>query len=268
MEHTTLHLLYSRFWHKFLYDEGLVPTEEPYQKRTSHGMILGENGEKMSKSRGNVVNPDDIVNEFGSDTLRTYEMFIGAFELSAAWSQEGVKGCRRFLDRVWKLQDMLTEGDLYSAALETKLHQTIKKVSGDFEALKFNTAIAAMMSLVNEFYKAGSVTKAEFRTLVLLLSPVAPHICEELWQLAGGAGRVYQQSWPEYDEAKTVEDEVEIAVQINGKVKATVKIAAQDSQEEARAKVMAEPAVAGLLSGRSIVKEIFVKGRIYNIVVK
>lgn len=268
MEHTTLHLLYSRFWHKFLYDEGLVPTEEPYQKRTSHGMILGENGEKMSKSRGNVVNPDDIVNEFGADTLRTYEMFIGAFELSAAWSQEGVKGCRRFLDRVWKLQDMLTEGDLYSAALETKLHQTIKKVSGDFEALKFNTAIAAMMSLVNEFYKAGSVTKAEFRTLVLLLSPVAPHICEELWQLAGGAGRVYQQSWPEYDEAKTVEDEVEIAVQINGKVKATVKIAAQDGQEEARAKVMAEPAVAGLLSGRSIVKEIFVKGRIYNIVVK
>ena len=268
MEHTTLHLLYSRFWHKFLYDEGLVPTQEPYQKRTSHGMILGENGEKMSKSRGNVVNPDDIVEEFGADTLRTYEMFIGAFDLSAAWSQDGVKGCRRFLDRVWKLKDMLRDGDSYTKELETKLHQTIKKVDNDFEALKFNTAIAAMMSLVNEFYKAGSVTKAEFHTLLLLLSPVAPHMCEELWEISGGKGRIYQQEWPKYDEAKTVEDEVEIAVQINGKVKATVKVALEDEQETARAKVMAEPAVVTLLAGKNIVKEIYVKGRIYNIVAK
>ncbi|MDE6873401.1 MAG: leucine--tRNA ligase [Lachnospiraceae bacterium] len=268
MEHTTLHLLYSRFWHKFLYDEGLVPTDEPYKKRTSHGMILGENGEKMSKSRGNVVNPDEIVAEFGADTLRTYEMFIGAFDLSASWSQEGVRGCRRFLDRVWKLQDSLVDGDGYSKELETRMHQTIKKVSLDFEALKFNTAIAAMMSLINDFYKAGKVTKGEFSTLLLLLSPVAPHMCEELWQLVGNAGRVYAQTWPEYDEAKTVEDEVEIAVQINGKVKVTVKVGTEDAQEAAREKVMADDTVAGILSGKNIVKEIYVKGRIYNIVVK
>ena len=195
-------------------------------------------------------------------------MFIGAFDLSAAWSQDGVKGCRRFLDRVWKLKDMLRDGDSYTKELETKLHQTIKKVDNDFEALKFNTAIAAMMSLVNEFYKAGSVTKAEFHTLLLLLSPVAPHMCEELWEISGGKGRIYQQEWPKYDEAKTVEDEVEIAVQINGKVKATVKVALEDEQETARAKVMAEPAVVTLLAGKNIVKEIYVKGRIYNIVAK
>ncbi len=268
MEHTTLHLLYSRFWHKFLYDEGLVPTDEPYKKRTSHGMILGENGEKMSKSRGNVVNPDEIIAEFGADTLRTYEMFIGAFDLSASWSQEGVRGCRRFLDRVWKLQDNLADGEGYSAQMETKMHQTIKKVSLDFEALKFNTAIAAMMSLVNEFYKAGKVTKGEFSTLILLLSPVAPHMCEELWQIIGGEGRVYQQAWPEYKEEKTVEDEVEIAVQINGKVRATIKIGSEDTQDIARQKVMADKTIAGLLDGKNVVKEIFVKGRIYNIVVK
>ena len=201
MEHTTLHLLYSRFWHKFLYDQGLVSCSEPYSKRTSHGMILGENGEKMSKSRGNVVNPDDVVNEFGADTLRTYEMFIGAFELSAAWSMEGVKGCRKFLDRVWKLQDMLVDGEGYRANLETKMHQTIKKVTNDFENLKFNTAIAAMMALVNEFYKEKSVTKAEYATLILLLNPVAPHMTEELWENLFGDGRAYQQKWPEYDEA-------------------------------------------------------------------
>jgi len=268
MEHTTLHLLYSRFWHKFLYDEGLVPTDEPYKKRTSHGMILGENGEKMSKSRGNVVNPDEIVAEFGADTLRTYEMFIGAFDLSASWSQEGVRGCRRFLDRVWKLQDSLTDGEGYSAEMETKMHQTIKKVSLDFEALKFNTAIAAMMSLVNEFYKVGKVTKGEFSTLILLLSPVAPHMCEELWQIIGREGRVYQQTWPEYEEAKTVEDEVEIAVQINGKVRATIKIGVEDTQDMVRQKIMEDKTITGLLQGKNIVKEIFVKGRIYNIVVK
>lgn len=268
MEHTTLHLLYSRFWHKFLYDEGLVPTDEPYKKRTSHGMILGENGEKMSKSRGNVVNPDEIVAEFGADTLRTYEMFIGAFDLSASWSQEGVRGCRRFLDRVFKLQDSLVDGENYSKELETRMHQTIKKVSLDFEALKFNTAIAAMMSLVNDFYKAGKVTKGEFSTLILLLSPVAPHMCEELWQTIGNAGRVYAQAWPEYDEAKTIEDEVEIAVQVGGKVKALVKVGMEDTEEAVREKVMSDETVAGILSGKNIVKEIYVKGRIYNIVVK
>ena len=268
MEHTTLHLLYSRFWHKFLYDEGLVPTDEPYKKRTSHGMILGENGEKMSKSRGNVVNPDEIVAEFGADTLRTYEMFIGAFDLSASWSQEGVRGCRRFLDRVFKLQDSLVDGENYSNELETRMHQTIKKVSLDFEALKFNTAIAAMMSLVNDFYKAGKVTKGEFSTLILLLSPVAPHMCEELWQTIGNAGRVYAQAWPEYDEAKTIEDEVEIAVQVGGKVKALVKVGMEDTEEAVREKVMSDETVAGILAGKNIVKEIYVKGRIYNIVVK
>ena len=268
MEHTTLHLLYSRFWHKFLYDEGLVPTDEPYKKRTSHGMILGENGEKMSKSRGNVVTPDEIVAEFGADTLRTYEMFIGAFDLSASWSQEGVRGCRRFLDRVFKLQDSLVDGENYSKELETRMHQTIKKVSLDFEALKFNTAIAAMMSLVNDFYKAGKVTKGEFSTLILLLSPVAPHMCEELWQTIGNAGRVYAQAWPEYDEAKTIEDEVEIAVQVGGKVKALVKVGMEDTEEAVREKVMSDETVAGILAGKNIVKEIYVKGRIYNIVVK
>ncbi len=268
MEHTTLHLLYSRFWHKFLYDEGLVPTDEPYKKRTSHGMILGANGEKMSKSRGNVVNPDEIVAEFGADTLRTYEMFIGAFDLSASWSQEGVRGCRRFLDRVFKLQDSLVDGENYSKELETRMHQTIKKVSLDFEALKFNTAIAAMMSLVNDFYKAGKVTKGEFSTLILLLSPVAPHMCEELWQTIGNAGRVYAQAWPEYDEAKTIEDEVEIAVQVGGKVKALVKVGMEDTEEAVREKVMSDETVAGILAGKNIVKEIYVKGRIYNIVVK
>ena len=268
MEHTTLHLLYSRFWHKFLYDEGLVPTDEPYKKRTSHGMILGENGEKMSKSRGNVVNPDEIVAEFCADTLRTYEMFIGAFDLSASWSQEGVRGCRRFLDRVFKLQDSLVDGENYSKELETRMHQTIKKVSLDFEALKFNTAIAAMMSLVNDFYKAGKVTKGEFSTLILLLSPVAPHMCEELWQTIGNAGRVYAQAWPEYDEAKTIEDEVEIAVQVGGKVKALVKVGMEDTEEAVREKVMSDETVAGILAGKNIVKEIYVKGRIYNIVVK
>lgn len=265
MEHTTLHLLYSRFWHKFLYDQGVVPCPEPYQKRTSHGMILGENGEKMSKSRGNVVNPDDIVEEFGADTLRTYEMFIGAFELSASWSQEGVKGCRRFLDRVWKLQDMVTDGEGYSKEMETRMHQTIKKVSSDFEALKYNTAIAAMMALINEFYRVGRVTKGELRTFLILLNPVAPHITEEMWQDMGFEGRLYQASWPEYDEAKTVESVVEIAVQINGKTRAVVKLPKDIGKEEAIA--AGKEAVAERLTG-NIVKEIYVPGRIINIVQK
>ncbi len=265
MEHTTLHLLYSRFWHRFLYDEKVVPCLEPYQKRTSHGMILGENGEKMSKSRGNVVNPDDIVNEFGADTLRTYEMFIGAFELSAAWSNEGVKGCRRFLERVWKLQEIVTDEAGYSKELETRMHQTIKKVSSDFETLKYNTAIAAMMSLINDFYKAGKVTRDEFKTLLILLNPVAPHMTEELWQIMNYGGRLYQTSWPTYEEAKTVESEVEIAVQVNGKVRATIKIAADISKEDAIA--AGKAAVADKLTGQ-IVKEIYVPGRLVNIVQK
>ena len=265
MEHTTLHLLYSRFWHRFLYDQGVVPCPEPYQKRTSHGMILGENGEKMSKSRGNVINPDDIVNEFGADTLRTYEMFIGAFELAASWSNEGVKGCRRFLERVWKLQDIMTEETGYSKELETKMHQTIKKVSSDYENLKYNTAIAAMMALINEFYKKNAVTKGEYETLLILLNPVAPHITEELWQIIGGTGYVYQQKWPEFDEAKTVENTVEIAVQINGKTKGTLAIGRNDAKDDVIAK--AKESIADKLTG-NIVKEIYVPGRIVNIVMK
>ena len=265
MEHTTLHLLYSRFWHKFLYDQGVVPTPEPYQKRTSHGMILGENGEKMSKSRGNVVNPDDIVQEYGADTLRTYEMFIGAFDLAASWSEDGVKGCRRFLDRVWKLQDLMTDEEGYSKDLETKMHQTIKKVSNDFENLKYNTAIAAMMTLLNDFYKKGSITRGELKTLIILLNPVAPHITEEMWQIIGCEGRVYQQTWPEFDEAKTVESSVEIAVQINGKVKGTLGIQTDDPKDQVLAK--AKEVIADKLTG-NIVKEIYVPGRLVNIVMK
>ena len=265
MEHTTLHLLYSRFWHRFLYDQKVVPCPEPYMKRTSHGMILGSNGEKMSKSRGNVVNPDDIVRDYGADTLRTYEMFIGAFELSAAWSEDGVKGCRRFLERVWKLQDILTEDESYSKDLEIKMHQTIKKVSGDFECLKYNTAIAAMMALINEFYKKNAVTRGELKTLLTLLNPVAPHITEEIWQSAGFEGYIYENTWPEYDEAKTIEATIEIAVQINGKVKGTLAVERDAAKEDVIAK--AKEAVADKLTG-NIVKEIYVPGRLVNIVQK
>ena len=265
MEHTTLHLLYSRFWHRFLYDQNVVPCPEPYQKRTSHGMILGSNGEKMSKSRGNVVNPDDIVMDYGADTLRTYEMFIGAFDLSASWSEDGVKGCRRFLDRVWKLQDILVDGDEYSADMETKMHQTIKKVSSDFENLKYNTAIAAMMALINDFYKKNAVTKGEYKTLVTLLNPVAPHITEEIWEAMGCEGRVYQNTWPTYDEAKTVESTIEIAVQVNGKIKCTINVDKNIDKDSAIA--AGKEALGDKLTG-NIVKEIYVPGRIINIVVK
>ena len=265
MEHTTLHLLYSRFWHKFLYDEKAVPCPEPYLKRTSHGMILGSNGEKMSKSRGNVVNPDDIVREYGADTLRTYEMFIGAFDLSASWSEDGVKGCRRFLERVWKLQDIVTDGEGYTSDMEVKMHQTIKKVSNDFENLKYNTAIAAMMALLNDFAKKGSMTRGEYRDLLILLNPVAPHITEELWSICGYEGRVYAQTWPEYDEAKTVENTVEIAVQINGKMRAVIALPVDVDKETAIA--AGKEAVADKLTG-TIVKEIYVPGRIVNIVQK
>lgn len=265
MEHTNLHMLYSRFWHHFLYDIGAVPTEEPYKKRTSHGMILGEDGEKMSKSRGNVINPDELVDEFGADSLRTYEMFIGAFEQHAAWSTEGLKGCRRFLERVWKLGDMLQEGEGYSPELETKMHQTIKKVSNDYETLKYNTGIAALMALVNEFYRVKRITRDEFRTFLLLLNPVAPHITEELWEMAGFEGRCYHQSWPLYDEAKTLEDVIELAIQVNGKMRGTVKVA-RDAEKEA-VLAAAREALGDKLSG-TLLKEVYVPGRIVNFVVK
>ena len=266
MEHTTLHLLYSRFWHRFLYDQGVVPTKEPYAKRTSHGMILGSNGEKMSKSRGNVVNPDDIIEEFGADTLRTYEMFIGAFDQAANWSMEGVQGCRRFLDRVWKLQDIVTDGDTYSKDLEVKINQTIKKVSGDFETLKYNTGIAALMALINDFYKAGSITKADLKTFITLLNPVAPHITEEIWNIEGFEGRVYQTAWPEYDEAKCVEDRITIAVQVLGKLRGTFEEDRNASKETMIAR--AKETVPKYLDGKEIVKEIYVPGKLVNFVVK
>ena len=265
MEHTTLHLLYSRFWHRFLYDQGVVPTKEPYAKRTSHGMILGENGEKMSKSRGNVVNPDDIVNDYGADTLRTYEMFIGAFDQAASWSEDGVKGCRRFLERVWKLQEILTDGDEYSSDLEAKMHQTIKKVSNDFESLKYNTAIAAMMALINDFYKKGSVNRAEFGTLLKLLCPVAPHITEELWEANGYEGRLYKAAWPEYSDEKCVESTVTIAVQVNGKLRATIQAPKDGDKDSIIAQ--AKEAAAEKITG-NIIKEIYVPGKIVNIVCK
>ena len=243
----------------------LMALDLPLPKQVFGHPWLLQGGEKMSKSRGNVVNPDDIVRDYGADTLRTYEMFIGAFDLSASWSEDGVKGCRRFLERVWKLQTLLTEGDEYSADMEIKMHQTIKKVSGDFENLKFNTAIAAMMSLINDFYKKNSINKAEYKTLITLLNPVAPHITEELWEIVGGQGRLYQQSWPEYVEEKTVESTVEIAVQINGKTKATISIGKEDPKDDVLAK--AKEALGDKLSG-NIIKEIYVPGRIVNIVAK
>lgn len=268
MEHTTLHLLYSRFWHKFLYDEGIVPCPEPYQKRTSHGMILGENNEKMSKSRGNVVNPDDVVQEYGADTLRMYEMFIGDFEKSVPWSTDGVRGCRRFLDRVWKLQEVIKPGKQYSPELETKMHQTIKKVSGDYEQLKFNTAIAALMTLLNEINELGEINEAEMKTFLLLLNPVAPHITEEIWQRQGFEGMLNNQSWPTWDEEKTIERTVAIGVQVNGRVRGEITVDLDDPVEVARAKAFDNENIMRLIDGKTIIKEIYVPGRIYNIVVK
>ena len=268
MEHTTLHLLYSRFWHKFLYDIGVVPTKEPYQKRTSHGMILGEGGEKMSKSRGNVVNPNDIIDLYGADTMRTYIMFIGDFEKAAAWSANAVKGCKRFLDRVWNLAtEQEHTGEGYSKDNELAVHKAIKKVSEDIEAMKFNTAIAALMALVNDFYAKGA-SRGDMKALLLMLSPFAPHMCEELWELAGYGGQVCLQPWPEYDESKTVTATVQMAVQVSGKVKANIVVDAGASDEEIVAAALAEPKVAKLAEGMTLVKSIVVKGKLVSLIFK
>ena len=268
MEHTTLHLLYSRFWNKFLYDIGVVPFSEPYKKRTSHGMILGENGEKMSKSRGNVVNPDDVVNEFGADTMRLYEMFIGDFEKAAPWNTASVKGCKRFLDRVWNLQEMLTDSMEYSKELEGVMHRTMKKVTEDIDALKLNTAIAAMMSLINEFYDKKSVTRGELKTLVTLLNPFAPHITEEIWQQQGFEGQIAHTQWPVFDPEKCVDKTVELVVQVNGKVRAKLEVSADISKEDALRLAKEHSAVAALLEGKTLVKEIFVPGKLVNLAVR
>ena len=267
MEHTTLHLLYSRFWHKFLYDIGVVPTKEPYAKRTSHGMILGENGEKMSKSRGNVVNPDEIVDTYGADTMRLYEMFIGDFEKAAPWSPKSIKGCRRFLERVWAMADKVQDGDTYSEQHEVLMNRTIKKVGEDADNLKANTAIAALMTMLNEFYDKG-VNKAEYKTFLALLNPFAPHITEELWQQLGETGLLSVAPWPTYDEAKTVESTVELAVQVNGKLKCTIKLAVDADKQTAIDTAMAEEKVQHAIEGKQIVKQIVVPGKIVNLVVK
>ncbi len=268
MEHTTLHLLYSRFWNKFLYDIGVVPKSEPYQKRTSHGMILGSNGEKMSKSKGNVINPDDIVKEFGADTFRVYEMFMGPFDQTAAWSMESIRGCGKFLDRVWNLQEILVDGDEYSEKHEKMMHKAIKKVSSDIEEMKFNTSVAEFMKMTNEFYKDKMINKAEYKTFLQLLNPFAPHITEELFSILGEKLTINETPWPKYDEAKTIDDEIEIPVQINGKVKAVVLVSKEATQEEIKDVVDSNETIRNLLDGKNVIKEIYVKGKIYNIVIK
>ena len=269
MEHTTLHLLYSRFWHKFLYDIGQVPTAEPYAKRTSHGMILGENGEKMSKSRGNVVNPDDVVNEFGADTLRLYEMFIGDFEKAAPWSNAGIKGCRRFIERYWNLQSILIDGEAIRLEMENSFHKAIKKVSYDIENLKFNTAIASLMALMNVIAEKGSINKAELSVFTMLLNPFAPHVTEEVWsEMKLGEGMVTEQIWPKYDESKCKDDVIEIVVQVNGKVRARLCVAADIQKDDAIALAKAEDRIAAEINGKNVVKEIYVPGKLVNIVVK
>ena len=269
MEHTTLHLLYSRFWHKFLYDIGVVPTKEPYQKRTSHGMILGENGEKMSKSRGNVVNPDEIVDEYGADTMRLYEMFIGDFEKSAPWSPSSIKGCRRFIERFWNLQNILVEDNLIRPKLESPFNKAIKKVTEDIENIKFNTAIAALMALINDVTSFGSISKKELAIFAILLNPFAPHVTEEIWEVCKlGEGIVAQQEWPEYNESKCREETVEIAVQVNGKIKTKLNVSPEAEQAEVLSLAKADDSVAKSIENMNIVKEIYIKGRLVNIVVK
>ena len=268
MEHTTLHLLYSRFWHKFLYDIGVVPTKEPYQKRTSHGMILGGNGEKMSKSKGNVINPDDIVDEFGADSFRVYEMFMGPFDQTAPWSMESIRGCSKFLDRVWNLKDMVVDGDEFSPKFEKMMHKAIKKVSSDIEEMKFNTAVATFMTMVNEFYKEKQINKAEYKVFLQLLNPFAPHMTEELFKELGEEKDISQTPWPTYDESKTIDDEIEIPVQINGKVKTTIKILKDEEECVVKDKVRENETIKSLIKDKIVVKEIYVKGKIFNIVVK
>ena len=266
MEHTTLHLLYSRFWHKFLYDIGVVPTKEPYQKRTSHGMILGDNGEKMSKSKGNVINPDDIVDEFGADTFRVYEMFMGPFDQSAAWSMDSIRGCSKFLDRVWNLQTILIDGDAYSSEMEKTMHKSIKKVTNDIEEMKFNTCVSTFMTMVNEFYKLKRINKAELKTFITLLNPFAPHITEELNKIAGFKEDISTYEWPSFDESKTIDDTVTIAIQFNGKLKGTIDVQKDSEEDIVKEKVHKE--IDSKLDGKQVVKEIYVKNKIYNIVVK
>ena len=268
MEHTTLHLLYSRFWHKFLYDIGVVSTPEPYAKRTSHGMILGENGEKMSKSRGNVVNPDEIVAEYGADTLRVYEMFIGDFEKAAPWSNASIRGSRRFLERVWGLQEQLLPQEGIRPALLSAVHRTIRKVDEDIENLKFNTAIAAMMALINDLYAADGVTRGELRVLLTLLNPFAPHMTEEIWERQHMGGTVAEQSWPQFDPACCKEETVEIAVQVCGKIRAKLMVDPEISAADAVAAAKANERVAAELAGKTVVKEIYIKGKLVNIVAK
>ncbi len=268
MEHTTLHLLYSRFWHKFLYDIGAVTSPEPYAKRTSHGMILGENGEKMSKSRGNVVNPDEIVKDYGADTMRVYEMFIGDFEKAAPWSQASIKGSKRFLDKVWALSENVIDGEDYRSELEADFHRTIKKVTEDIENLKMNTAIAALMSLLNTIQAKGNITKGEYKTYLILLNPFAPHMTEELWQLNDFGGMLNETKWPEYDESKCVDSAVEIAIQVNGKIKARINVPAEISADDAISTAKENEAVKNEISGKNIIKELYIPKRLVNIVVK
>ena len=268
MEHTTLHLLYSRFWHKFLYDIGVVPTKEPYQKRTSHGMILGSNGEKMSKSKGNVINPDDIVEEFGADSFRVYEMFMGPFDQTAQWSMDSIRGCSKFLDRVWKMQEILVDGDEYSEKFEKMMNKAIKKVSEDIEEMKFNTAVSTFMTMTNEFYKEKRINKKEYKTFLQLLNPFAPHMTEELYKILGEKEDLAYKEWPTYDKEKIIDDEIEVPVQLNGKLKAVVKVAKDASEDEVKNVVHENEIIQGAIEGKNIVKEIYVKGKIYNIVVK
>ena len=268
MEHVTRHMIYSRFWHKFLYDIGEVPYDEPYAKRTAQGLILGPDGDKMSKSKGNVVDPNDVVDEYGADVLRTYVLFMGDYEKAAPWSKSSVKGCKRFIDRVWALQDILTEGDGYSKELESAFHKTIKKVSEDIESMKFNTAIAALMTLLNDIYNKGSINNAELKTFVTLLNPFAPHVTEEIWAAQNYGGMLANGHWVDYDEAKCVDDEIEIVAQINGKVRAKLMIPAEIDSAEAIELAKKDPAIAAAIEGKNVVKELYVKGRLVNIVVK
>lgn len=268
MEHTTLHLLYSRFWYKFLYDMGVVPTKEPYQKRTSHGMILGENGEKMSKSRGNVINPDDLVDEYGADTFRLYEMFIGPFDQAIPWSMQGVKGCYKFLEKVWNIQEFIVDDMEYSKEFETIMHKTIKKVTEDYEKMKFNTAIATLMSLINDFNRVGKITKGEIKTFLILLNPIAPHITEEMWQINNFKGKIVQNTWPKYIEEKTIDDEIELPVQVNGKLRGVITIPADANETMVSSIVRENEGIMKFMEGKQIVKEIYVSKRIYTIVVK